>query len=155
MSCHGLFRTVIAAALAFVAVLAGCKSIEPPRAMYGIIPSPEHPTVRLVDFNYTPASPIRVGDTLALTAKTNLPISDAAMHAYLPAAVNPGVELRDDGQPPDLMAGDGIWSAERVWTAEMGEVESGPVWALLEFSEPYRGQELSAPSLTVLPAEEE
>ena len=128
---------------------AGCA-----QAAYGVPPPPDHPTIVLTDFSYTPATPIRVGDTLTLTAVTNQPVSDALVLAYFAVPTGGGIELKDDGQPPDAAAGDGIWTAEQAWTAEMGPVEAGAVEASLLFSADYMWQTRSAPPLTVLEEEE-
>lgn len=120
---------------------------------YGVPPPPEHPTVRLTDFSYTPASPIHIGDSLTLTARTNIPIAEAGVVVELPASVVTEVRPADDGKPPDTAAGDGIWTAETTWTAEMGPVDQGAIYAVLIFDDYYANQTLTEP-ITVLPEED-
>jgi hypothetical protein len=119
---------------------------------YGVAIPPEHPTVRLTDFSYTPASPIHINDTLTLTAKTNLPIADAQVLVHFPDTVEGPIELTDDGRAPDARAGDGIWMGEKTWTEEMGTADNGSIWVTLDFHGYYDSQMLTK-SLTVLPAE--
>ena len=90
-----------------------------------------------------------------LTAVTNQPDETAKLLAYLAVPTGGGIELKDDGQPPDAAAGDGIWTAEKTWTAEMGTVEAGPMEASLTFDAYYMWQTRYAPPLTVLEAGEE
>jgi len=152
-----LTRIVLTGAMTLLGFLSGCKSGTEASYiydMYGMPPPSEHPTVRLTDFSYTPASPIYIGDTLVLTAVTNEPTTTASMHAYLPATVTKYVELQDDGQPPDETAGDGTWTAELVWTEELGAVEDKNVQAELSFNGRYNSQHIWQP-LTVLTEEEE
>lgn len=120
---------------------------------YGVPSPPSHPTVVLKDFSYTPASPILVGDTLKLTAKTNRPVADAEMYAHLPALTDKAIEMKDDGQAPDAVANDGVWTAEKTWTAEMGTADNGIVFLILGFHGEYDSQTLQR-NLTVLPEEE-
>jgi len=136
---------------------AGCGHVSPGMyddLDYGILPPPSHPTVVLTDFSYTPASPIRIGDTLTLTAKTNLPIADAQVLVHFPDTLEGPLELTDDGRPPDALAGDGIWTGEQTWTEEMGTTDNGSVWVMLDFHGYYQSQMLTR-SMTVLPEEGE
>lgn len=151
---RAVIRLVLGAGLALCALLAGCQGGQVLITDdYGVPPPPSHPTVKLTDFTYTPASPIHVGDTLTLTAVTTLPLAGGSMSAYLPTTVNSSVHLMDDGQPPDLLAGDGIWAGERVWTEDMGTPTDRSVQLI--FSTPgYFDQATSGPKLTVLPAED-
>ena len=121
-------------------------------AAYGAPVPPSHPTVVLTDFSYTPASPIRIGDTLTFTARTNVPTTQAEVFANLPTEVSSSVTLRDDGKFPDETAGDGIWMAQTGWTAEMGPVEDGWIYMILGFEGDYANQTLTE-LLTVLEAE--
>lgn len=151
-----LIRLMLAGLTALLALLSGCKGTggwaEP---MYGMEIPPEHPTVVLTDFSYTPASPIRVGDTLTLTVTTSEPVEQALVSVRLPSLTDRYVELADDGQPPDETAGDGIWTAERLWTEEMGNPTRGAIEAELFFLTYYRQQQLWGPDLTVSYGEEE
>jgi hypothetical protein len=148
-----VFRALCFAALLLAGV--ACKYLLPVYGVpfYGSVPPREHPTVKLTDFGYTPASPIHIGDKLTLIAQTNTPVADAQVFAELPAAIPAPTQLLDDGQPPDQAAGDGIWTAEKTWTADMGPVNDGYVSVVLGFFGNYASQTLTE-SLTVLPEEE-
>jgi hypothetical protein len=135
---------------------AGCGHVSPgmyDEPDYGILPPPSHPTVILTDFSYTPASPIHINDTLTLTAKTNLPVADAQVRVHFPDTLEGPLELTDDGRPPDALAGDGIWTGEQTWTAEMGTADESSIWVTLDFDGYYNSQMLTD-SVTVLPEEE-
>ena len=150
-----LVRVALAGATALLALLSGCKSpggyLTPD---YGMPMPPQHPTVVLTDFSYSPVSPIRVGDTLTVKAITSEPIMRAAILVHLPAKVDGDLELRDDGQPPDETAQDSTWTAEIIWTEEMGVVQDGVTWAMLAFQDFYDSQMLMG-SLTVLSSEDD
>ena len=151
-----LIRLVLVGAMALLALLSGCKGAggwaEP---MYGMEIPPVHPTVVLTDFSYSPASPIRVGDTLRLEVTTSEPIEHVLVVVQLPSLTDGYVQLQDYGQPPDEVAWDGIWTAELLWTEEMGNPTRGHIEAELHFLGNYTPQFLEGPDLTVLPTEEE
>ncbi|MBN2081611.1 hypothetical protein JW859_05305 [bacterium] len=124
-------------------------------ADYGVFPPRTHPTVEFTSFSYTPASPIHIGDTLTVTATTNQAVTNANMHAVLPAQENSSLVLNDDGQPPDVQAGDGIWTGERTWTASMGTSDNGSLVVMLEFANYEYDSQLLYGTITVLPEESE
>lgn len=153
-----MLSKLITKALCFAALLlagAACKYLLPVYGvpLYGSVPPREHPTVKLTDFSYTPASPIRIGDTLKLTARTNLPAADAQVFAQLPGNSGGPVELKDDGQAPDVAANDGIWTAEKTWGDELGTADNASIWVMLDFHGLYDDQML-ARTITVLEEEE-
>jgi len=146
-------------ALCFAALLlagAACKYLLPVYGVpaYGSVPPREHPTVKLTDFSYTPASPVHIGDKLTLIAQTNMPVADAQVYAELPAAIPSPIQLMDDGREPDALAADGIWTGEETWTEEMGTADNSSIWVTLDFQGNYNSQMLTT-SITVLPEEGE
>jgi len=121
---------------------------------YGVPPPKEHPTVKLVDFTYEPASPILAGDKLTFTAQTNEPVQRASIYIDTLPAPYLDFILADDGRPPDETESDGTWTAELEWDEELGPVEDLEIRAILDFYAAHLSQTMSAPPLTVLPEDE-
>lgn len=154
-----IWRLVARLALGCCALLAGCDWGQMgARNMYGVYlpPQPHDPTVTLDSLSYTPASPIRIGDTLQLTATA----SHATVAGYVVVIVDKGhhdtfaVALRDDGQAPDDVAADGVWRGAAPWPAQFGTCSKALLTAYLRWYDGADGGSLRAPNLTVLPAEE-
>jgi hypothetical protein len=120
---------------------------------YGM-PIPHDPTVVLQDFSYTPASPIRVGDTLRLTATLNHTTYAGWLEAVFKHHKLAAVQLRDDGTAPDEVDGDGVYTGELTWSAELGDGKDLPVWVELNWDDGFAGQRQEAAPLTILPTEE-
>lgn len=124
-------------------------------AAYGMPMIAHDASVVLEDFSYTPASPIHVGDTITFHAKLN----HYADGAYLSVnAGQPGyfqTYLHDYGKMGDGKAGDGIYTSVVQWHAWNGSGSGIPISVDLWWDDGYTQQHLSAPPLTVLPAEEE
>jgi len=164
-----LLRTAIRVGLFGLAFLAGCgfpwwglggggPAYGVSYPMYGMEPTPGPPhdsTVVLEDFSYTPASPIHVGDSLRFTATAN----HTTDTGYVVAIVDEGqydyhaAEMRDDGQAPDDVAGDGVWRGELAWLPEFGTCSKALVTVYLHWYDYTEGLSLLAPKLTVLPEE--
>lgn len=150
-----IYRCLLGFGVAVCALLAGCKGgLGRVADEYGPPPPQSHPTVVLTDFSYSPSVPIHAGDTLTLTATTNLPVTGAGMKAE----VLPGggwVPLRDDGQSPDSTAQDGIWTALYTLPATMQPTMDAFFFAVLDFDDFYWQQTRTTAKFEVLPAEEE
>jgi hypothetical protein len=136
--------------------LAGAGCMAGLTACYGppSLPPPHDPTVVLLDFSYTPASPVRVGDTLTLHATLNHTTHAGWMSAVFKNFKFVSVDLLDDGLPPDDLADDGVYSGRITWGPELGNGKGLRVFAELQWFDDYEGQTRDAPPLTVLPAEE-
>lgn len=151
-------------ALGALAALTGC---QPPVivGMYGPPPVEYDPTVDLSDLTYQPASPIRVGDVLTVTASLNKPVQprDGSILVEFGSEAVPlsgyGVPsiafwLNDQGYSGDAVAGDGIWTSELEWLPEFGPQQDLPVSAHLQWADGHYTESAGAPSLTILPAVE-
>ena len=137
-------------------LLSGCGCAVAVTACYGVpsLPPPHDPTVVLLDFSYTPASPIHVGDTLTLRATLNKHMHAGWMQAVFKNFKFASVDLLDDGVAPDDLAEDGVYSGSMSWEPELGNGKGLRVFAELQWFDDYEGQQLDAPPLTILPAEE-
>ena len=161
-----VLRAISTLAYSLLAVLGGCS---PPviAPMYGPPPVEHDPSIEIADFSYQPASPIRVGDTLRFTATTSQPfdgyggeiravigeeqIGPLVGHEY-PIQ---HVWLNDHGVEGDEIAADGIWTGELEWLPEYGPQQDLPVSAHLQWADGYSTAPITAPALTVLPAEDD
>ena len=105
--------------------------------------------MQIVDFSYTPASPIHIGDTLSFQAELN----HATNAAYLEVVIGqPQVNytmLQDYGWAPDAVADDGIYSGTLQWQPAFGPVIDEPVVVRLRWMDYAPGLELAGPPLTV------
>lgn len=130
-------------------------------ACYGMpIPSSD-PAVHLVDFSYAPTA-ARPGDLLTFNAVLNKPAPQGACdvtgligdETAPVAGVLDGrlrCYLNDYGYPPDVTAGDGVWTGDSILPADL-EPQSGlPVTLSLEWYDGQIGSRLSGTPLTVLP----
>ena len=161
-----LTRQVLKAICIIAALFAGCSggTWQRPYATpaYGS-PQPPHvdrpsapydPTLRLTDFSYTPASPLHLGETLQLSARTNHGFTGSAVHVYVKAGENepvyPLAWLRDDGQAPDDTAGDGQWHGFLEWAPSFGLRTDALITARLWWRD-HPAQVVDGPPLTVLP----
>jgi hypothetical protein len=152
-----VLRLVLGIGLGLLALLSGCKGTNVYDVVtpdYGVPPPPEHPTVQLMDFSHTPSEAIHAGETTTLTATTNLPISEARIRAF-PKPQGEGVTLLDDGQPPDEVAGDAVWTADYTWPADSEPTSEAYFYVKLSFDDYYMFQTLYSEKFEVLPAEEE
>ena len=142
------FKLVTRSGLLAVAWIAGCH-MPGGQLDYGVQTPPHDPTVELIDFSYTPASPIHVGDTLTFSAKLNHHSEAADLVVRLGEPPVEMAALRDDGSPPDLKANDGVYAGKLVWTPELGPAADLLItFQLLWFDgPPYI--ERTAPPLTV------
>lgn len=148
------YRCLLGFGVAACALLSGCKGgLGGITEDYGVPPPQSHPTVVMTDFSYSPSAPVRAGDTLTLTATTNRPIADASISASARPASGK-VVLRDDGQPPDAVASDGLWTAEYTWPADAEPTTEACFFIQLEFDEYYMWQTLYSEKFEILPAEE-
>lgn len=89
--------TIIAAGLAVAAALSGCST-------YGRQP-------RLSEAAIAPAQ-LRPGDTAVISIKVENDRFDIVERVRAAVREDPRMkfDLRDDGQPPDAVAGDGVWT---------------------------------------------
>jgi len=117
-------------------------------------PPPHDPSVVLLDFSYTPASPIHMGDALHLTATLNKPTAAGIVFVDIGDPWRITLFLNDYGASGDAVAGDGVCSAYYEWDAWGGTGSDLPVVAELSWLDHTPGQTLDGPPLTVLPAEE-
>jgi hypothetical protein len=77
--------------------------------------------LQIQDFNYTPPSPVHIGDTLTFTAL----IPEGENVSVVGFAGAPGgnsveIPMHDDGVTPDEAADDRIYSGALLWLAEYG-----------------------------------
>ncbi len=152
-----LWRTVAslaAAALGWSGLVACPRQIAQPvygapLVKYG--PPPIMFELEVKSFNCTPASPVRVGDTLVFTAELE-PADNLRVEIYGSMAAQAlQLRLHDDGQVPDAAAGDNVFSGSAVWQAEYG---SGSARISLDASGDQQGQPASGSAelpLEVLP----
>jgi len=145
---------------ALSALLAGCSFSGMFHDSYNIgaygiptPPLPHDPTVRIEGFSYTPASPVHLNDTLTLQAHLNKPTEAGYMQVVVKKPSLAVSYLNDAGYEADAVAGDGVFTGELAWTAELGTGKGLPVWVELRWDDGAEGQQLDGPPLTVLPEE--
>lgn len=156
-----VFKVLAGLLFGLLALIAtGCKA-NSYSYVYGMPPPLHDPTVALTEFSYTPAEGAHVGDRLTFTAVINQQklLDGGYVEVRLgDPATGPGnflVELHDYGTPPDVTAGDGIWSGEYVWPPTLAPESGLLVFARLYWADGFVNEPLSAAPLTILPAEEE
>jgi hypothetical protein len=151
------WRVIVRSATLAAALLSGTLftacPLYGPVAMYGPPPVPHEPDVKITDFSYTPASPIRSGDTLTFRAT----LSRHTDAGWISVAVRKPELIRigcnDAGFPPDETAGDGVYTGALLWDGALGTGEGLGVYAELRWNDGAPGQILGGPPLTILPEE--
>lgn len=147
-----VLRAILWSGLILLGILAGC-GIVPMRMrnVYGspIPPQPHDPTVELVDFSYTPQSPIHLGDTLTFTATLNHHASGCILKAYAREQGLTLAYLNDNGISPDTTANDGIYTGMFTWEQEMDTAADIPINFQLVWSDGAPGLDSNAAPLTV------
>lgn len=142
------------------ALLAGCfgGSTE---ALYGPPnPPPHDPTVTLTDFSYTPATGVRAGDTITytVTASKTINFDAGQVRVQLGTQEQPiaGVTSRtlfawpkDDGNAPDAVAGDGVFTAERQIPPFVKPQQGIPVVAEIDWFDDNPGQSIQGQPLDI------
>lgn len=150
------WRLVVVGKLSgLLCLLAGCGinlAIDPGHNIqldYGM-PVPEHdPSVTLVDFTYTPAGPVRIGDKLLLIAHSNKPFNAGYIEALIGSSRQPFAALNDSGHAPDQTAADGVWTGAVQWQELFPQGQDLPVCVELRWYDGTPGQILSGPPLDV------
>ena len=112
-------------------------------------PPPHDPTVQLIDFSYSPPSPIHLGDSLTLTARLNHYAEGCELDARYGDPIVYLAPLYDDGYPPDATARDGVYTGMLVWTPQLGLGENMPVSLKLEWYDGTPGITRNTAPLTV------
>lgn len=134
-------------------LLAGCGSNLWPcgygEACYGVPTPPHDPKVALLDFTYTPASPIQAGAKLSFTAHSNKAFNSGELVVRVGAEQAPVAWLRDDGIAPDPTAHDGEWRGEAEWRSDYPRGQAIPVRLELAWYDYTEGQILIGPPLDV------
>jgi hypothetical protein len=109
---------VIASLAAAVAGLQAFTSCP----MYGMAPAygVQNVPLEVTAFSYAPPSPAHVGDTLTFYAELE-PAVERSADVYAGQQLEQfHVQLHDDGQAPDVTAGDNVFSGSGVWLARHG-----------------------------------
>lgn len=143
-----IFRLAAAGVLLMLAWIAGCH-MPGGQADYGVQAPPHDPTVELIDFSYTPASPIHVGDTLTFTATLNHHSVSSDLVVRLGEPPVDMVPLNDTGYPPDVTANDGVYTGNLIWTPELGPASGMLITLQMLWFDGPPYMERTAPPLTV------
>ena len=164
-----MWRGMLRAGILVVSTLAGCGWLIPMdgEGAYGVEPPTTNPdpTLEIVSLTYTPANPITLGTAIVFTATLNHP-SEAASSVYviigegmdllpLESSFYPATGLRDDGQAPDVAAGDGVYTGTLTLPEALGAHTGLPVIARVNWWSSATPPSLTGVPLdTILPAEE-
>jgi hypothetical protein len=136
-------------------LLAGCYSTIRPmygmQPLYGIIPGPHDPEAQLLDFSYTPASPVKYGSEVIFKAHSNKTFYAGAMLGEVGNGNTAHVYLNDRGQAPDAVALDGEWTGRITWGTKPTSEITLPVSLRLIWDDGAPGQVLTGDDLTVQP----
>ena len=145
-----LSRILLKLGLVGLAWLAGCGWDETggSQPVYGPmpVPLPHEPDVTITDFSYTPASPIRVGDTITFTAKLSRHTDAGHIGATVKRLIVAATYCNDIGYEADAVAGDGVYTGKITWEASMGTGSGLPVYATLRWDDGAPGQTLKRPA---------
>jgi len=145
----------LAAALLSGTLFSSCTGagMYGPQPTYGVVPPPDESAVRVTDFSFYPASPIRRGDELTFTLELSRPANAGRVHVTIGERDQVRLYLDDDGSYPDGTAADGIFAGSIVWQYSQPEVVTLPVEAYVYLHD-APALYIDGPPLTVLPDEE-
>jgi hypothetical protein len=149
------------------ALLAGCHAVDPGwQPLYGVEPptEPPVPDLAFTSFTYEPASPVNAGEVITFTAALNKPFSDGSVmisivvddaQLYRLHGDRLYTGLLDNGEAPDAVAGDGVFTGSWQVPAVLGGLDGLPVIARVEWWSSAQAPYFFGEPLTVVDSTEE